>query len=88
MNKCKGCKTSRLLFENGIKLSKCIVKNNAPKRKCPCEDCLIKVTCYIQCDNFSQCVKSIFNIHISYNYKYIIQPRYSFNERAIYLLIR
>ena len=66
---CKGCATVRLL--ECYEMDKCIIRNNAPKRNCPCETCLIKTTCFVQCDKFFDLIVSIFNMKPSYDYKNI-----------------
>jgi len=48
-NKCKGCTT----FDKVQK--KCPYDNIITnKRKCPCRNCLIKITCETMCDKFEK----------------------------------
>jgi hypothetical protein len=65
---CKGCKTkiNTIKFKN---ITTCIIETNAPKRKCPCELCVVKPMCSIQCKPFYDLVVSIFKMSISYDYK-------------------
>jgi len=48
---CEGCYTIR-----------CIIAHNSPKRMkiCPCQECLIKMTCIEQCEKYSRLVTELF----------------------------
>ena len=65
---CKGCRT-KIYTKKFKKITTCIIQANAPKRKCPCQVCIIKPMCSEQCKPFYDLIESIFKISISYNYK-------------------
>lgn len=65
---CKGCRTN-IDTSQFIRLNKCIIRTNAPKRKCSCEVCIIKPICCNQCKDFYNLLVSIFKITLSYDYK-------------------
>ena len=67
---CKGCRAETYTSQFK-KISTCIIQANAPKRKCPCEFCIVKPMCSEQCKPFYDLVASIFKISLSYDYKSI-----------------
>lgn len=73
---CKGCRTEGLIEEHSVTKA-CVVKQNAPKRNCPCEDCIVKTACFNQCDKFQSLVRSIFNLPLSYDYKYVYESQFA-----------
>jgi hypothetical protein len=87
MIKCRGCLTS-IIARSHTQTKKCVIKNNAPKKKCPCQKCLVKTTCGNQCEEFEATVKSIFNFKLSYDYKAIIDPPLYGLERQRGVFIR
>ena len=75
---CKGCLTAIRMktFERKI----CVIANNAPKRNCPCQQCLVKTTCDKQCEDFITLLKSIHKFKkLSYDYKKIVAESYGFS---------
>lgn len=71
---CNGCFTKITIDKfKYIEVSECVLKANAPKKKCPCQNCIVKVTCKTQCDAFALAVHTIFNSakKLSYDYKAI-----------------
>ncbi len=72
--KCKGCMTSTKL--RIYDLNKCVIKNNSPKKSCPCYKCLVKTSCSVQCQDFKDVIKSIFNIKMGYNYKGVVSDTF------------
>ncbi len=67
---CKGCRTYRTV-NSGYVMDKCIIKNNAPKKSCPCELCIVKTTCNRTCNDFDRAARSIFKMKLWYDYKNI-----------------
>ena len=75
---CKGCRTSLNIKKYYI-TKKCIIVNNSPQRNCPCQRCLVKSSCKVQCEDFINLIKSIHAFKtISYNYKNIQAGSYGF----------
>lgn len=68
---CEGCLTRRELriHCSNIEYHQCIINKNAPKAKCPCRICLVKMICDKQCQDFFFTVSGIFNMYVSYDYK-------------------
>ena len=86
---CKGCRTLSIMVDHKIKVVGCIIQINAPKKiiKCPCRECIVKTSCFIQCQKFKDLCQSIFELRISYDYKNVkVQDGYnhSYPERAYY----
>jgi hypothetical protein len=85
---CKGCRTLGLFHEYKIEIKKCILKSIAPKEECPCWNCLIKTTCFKQCNNFKETLELIVEIPTSYDYKFVLKPDlnsyYAVPSRAYY----
>ena len=79
---CEGCKT-KIDFRDYTIIDKCIIKNNAPKRKCPCQPCVIKPMCNVQCKQFNDLVVSIFKIETSYDYKGLLKEPKSYNGNPV-----
>ena len=74
---CKGCRTA-VNIKKYYWTKLCIIVNNAPKRNCPCQQCLVKTSCTVQCKDFVNLIKSIHKIGVSYNYKGIQADSYGF----------
>jgi len=68
MMDCKGCKTKRDTKPFRT-TNKCIIQTNAPKRHCPCGNCIVKPMCKNECELFHNLIVSIFRMSISYDYK-------------------
>ena len=75
---CQGCKT-KIDCTFYTRINKCIIKHNAPKRKCPCQSCVIKPMCRTQCKPFYNLAASIFKMKLSYDYKGVVQQPNVFN---------
>ena len=83
--KCEGCKTKRDIYKStGVENMQCILKTNAPKRCCPCSNCIVKPMCTMQCDRFKSVLQSIFELPLSYNYKSIHPPQHAWANRVYY----
>jgi len=65
---CKGCRT-QIEIKSVSSMNHCIIITNAPNKKCPCKDCIVKLMCRSQCEEFIYTVRSIFNLPLSYDYK-------------------
>jgi hypothetical protein len=85
---CKGCRTLSLIYEYNIERKKCILKTVAPTEECPCWNCLIKTTCFKQCDDFIELLEFVFEMKLSYDYKCVLKPDstyyYGVPKRAYY----
>ena len=75
---CKGCMSNIKIRK--LTNKECLIIRCAPKRKCPCQRCLVKCSCSVQCEDFINLLKSIFKFKtIGYDYKCIQANSYGFS---------
>jgi len=86
MNNCKDCKgcLTNILVRNYKEINKCIIKNNAPKRTCPCQKCLVKTNCNKQCEEFKETTTSIWGYKLSNDYKAVYNATVSYGLKPYY----
>jgi len=80
---------------NGCYTERCIIAHNSPKRMkvCPCQICLIKVTCIEQCEKYKNLVIGLFPTSYAdykrmsvYTIAFVVSEEYRSNPTGITLL--